>query len=108
MRPGEPSSEIKKRVNRARKIQTERYKRRKNVRCNALMGSRDIRKYCSLDDASQRLLETAVEKMGLSARAYTRILKLARTIADLDQITSIKPSHVAEAVQYRRMAARRK
>lgn len=105
-RAGEPSSRIKKRVVRARQGQTERYAHRRNVTCNAQMAPRDIRKYCILDDASHKLLETAVEKLGLSARAYNRILKLARTIADLDESPELKANHVAEAVQYRRINTR--
>ena len=104
--PGEPSRAIKQRVMKARQIQAERYRKRKNITCNTHMSSRDIKKYCALDDDSQKLLEMAVHKLGLSARAYNRILKLARTIADLDESREINSSHVAEAVQYRRMNSR--
>jgi magnesium chelatase family protein len=97
---GEPSKEIKSRVDAARKIQLTRFKGMK-VYCNAQMTNRHIKKFCQIDDASQRLLETAIDKFGLSARAYTRILKVARTIADLDRQENIHPAHLSEAIQYR-------
>jgi magnesium chelatase family protein len=97
---GEPSKEIKSRVDAARRIQLTRFKGMK-VYCNAQMTNRHIKKYCQIDDASQRLLETAIDKFGLSARAYTRILKVARTIADLDAKEDIHPAHLSEAIQYR-------
>ncbi len=67
------------------------------------MGSRHIRKHCDIDDASATLLEAAIDKLGLSARAYNRILKIARTIADLDGATDIRVNHISEAVQYRNL-----
>jgi magnesium chelatase family protein len=97
---GEPSKEIKSRVDAARKIQLTRFKGMK-VYCNAQMTNRHIKKFCQIDDTSQRLLETAIDKFGLSARAYTRILKVARTIADLDNQENIHPAHLSEAIQYR-------
>lgn len=97
---GESSSEIKKRVNQARKIQLNRFKGMK-IYCNAQMGNRHIKKYCEIDEASQKLLETAIDKFGLSARAYTRILKVARTIADLEGEENILSHHLSEAIQYR-------
>lgn len=96
----ESSSDIRKRVTAARNIQTERLKRTK-IYCNAPMGSRHIRKYCKIDDASRGLLETAIEKLGLSARAYNRVLKIARTIADLEGKEDIVSHHISEAIQYR-------
>lgn len=97
---GEPSREIKKRVDQARRIQLERFKGMK-IYCNAQMGNRHIKKFCAIDETSQRLLEVAIDKFGLSARAYTRILKVARTIADLEGMESIQPAHLSEAIQYR-------
>jgi magnesium chelatase family protein len=97
---GESSREMKKRIDLARKVQIERFKGMK-IYCNAQMTNRHIKKYCQIDDASQKLLETAIDKFGLSARAYTRILKVARTIADLEGQENIQPSHLSEAIQYR-------
>jgi magnesium chelatase family protein len=102
-RLGEPSSAIKKRVDQARAVQKERYQRRRKINCNGQMSAKDIKKHCKLDQGSKNMLEAAIERLGLSARAYHRILKLARTIADLDGSFDIKSPHVAEAVQYRRL-----
>lgn len=96
----ESSFDVKKRVDRARGVQKERFKSLK-IFSNAAMASRHIKKFCALDDASKALLEKAVERLGLSARAYTRILKVARTIADLDGAVDINASHLSEAIQYR-------
>ena len=85
----------------ARKEQTERFKNEKYIFANAHMQSREIRRYCRLDEEGQLKLKTAINKLGLSARAYDRILKVSRTIADLDQSERILPEHVAEAIQYR-------
>ncbi|MBT8338949.1 MAG: YifB family Mg chelatase-like AAA ATPase, partial [Desulfatitalea sp.] len=98
--PAESSEEIRKRVTRARSLQSERF-RRARIHCNAQMGSRQIKKYSRIDAASDRLLEGMIDKLGLSARAFNRILKIARTIADMAGEASIATSHVAEAVQYR-------
>jgi magnesium chelatase family protein len=98
--PGEPSREIKKRVDNARKIQLNRFKGMK-IYCNAQMTNRQIKKFCEIDEASQKLLEMAIDRFGLSARAYTRILKVARTIADLEAQVNIQPAHLSEAIQYR-------
>ncbi|NWG01556.1 MAG: YifB family Mg chelatase-like AAA ATPase [Syntrophaceae bacterium] len=97
---GELSKEMKKRIDSARKIQLNRFKGLK-IYCNAQMTNRHIKKFCEIDEASQKLLETAIDKFGLSARAYTRILKVARTIADLENQVNIQPSHLSEAIQYR-------
>jgi magnesium chelatase family protein len=98
---GEPSTVIRERVNRARRMQIERFKDEMKIFCNANMESRDIRKYCVVDDRSQALLGMAIKKQGLSARAYDRILKVARTIADLTGSETIDMGHVAEAIHYR-------
>ena len=97
---GESSESIKKRVNGARSVQQERFRRHK-IYCNAQMPSRLLRRFCQLDGDSQRLLEAAIDKLGLSARAYNRILKIARTIADLAGVETLTSSHIAEAIQYR-------
>lgn len=96
----EPSARIRQRVTAARKRQSERFARTQ-IYCNAQMSTRQIKRYCSIDGASNRLLESAVDKLGLSARAYNRILKIARTIADLEESSAISVDHVSEAVQYR-------
>lgn len=96
----ETSEEIRKRVNKARKIQLERYKGQK-IFSNSELPPALIEKYCKLDNKSRKILEEAFEKLGLSARAYERILKVARTIADLDNSKDIKTNHLAEAIQYR-------
>ena len=96
----ESSEEVKKRVDKARKIQLERFKGEK-IYCNAKMNSRLIKKYCTIDDESEKLIETAFEKFHMSARGYNRILKVARTIADLAGSENIEISHVAEAIAYR-------
>jgi magnesium chelatase family protein len=103
-RQGESSAEIKTRVDQTRLVQKKRYERHSAVFCNGQMGPKDIRKYCVLDAPSTRLLEKSVEQLGLSARGYHRILKIARTIADMDCSESLQAGHVAEAIQYRRMA----
>ena len=98
--PGESSREIKKRIDSARKTQLDRFKGLK-IYCNAQMTNRHIKKFCQIDEASQKLLELAIDKFGLSARAYARVLKVARTIADLEGQESIQPTHLSEAIQYR-------
>jgi len=97
---GESSAEIVKRVEKAREVQRERFRGTK-VHCNAQMTPRQIRKSCEPDAAGHRLLELVTERLGFSARAYTRILKVARTIADLEGNESIRERHLAEAIQYR-------
>jgi len=97
----ETSSDIRTRVINARKIQLKRFTEMKNIFCNGDMGTKEIRQFCSLDSASAELLKMAMTKLGLSARAYDRILKVSRTIADLEQSENILPSHISEAIQYR-------
>lgn len=96
----ENSKEIKNRVNKARKIQIERYKEY-NIYSNAELTPKLIEKFCELNDASKIILEKAFKKLVLSPRAYGRILKVARTIADLDTQAKISPKHLTEAIQYR-------
>ncbi len=98
---GEKSSSIRERVQRARQMQDERFAKTKNVFCNAHMSTKQIRSICKLEQDSLLLLETAMDRLGLSARAYNRILKVSRTIADLAGSEAIKPEHVSEAIQYR-------
>ena len=100
-RKGESSVEIRKRVTAAREIQSERFTDFKNVHYNAQMSVKQIREFCKLSEESLSLLKTAMDKLNLSARAYDRILKVARTIADLANSKSILPDHIAEAIQYR-------
>jgi magnesium chelatase family protein len=98
---GERSEEIRKRVLAAREVQLERFKNDKKVYSNGQMKTRHIKKYCRLESDAQTLLDTAMQKLGLSARAYTRILKLSRTIADLEASVDIQAHHISEAIQYR-------
>lgn len=97
----EPSAKIRERVVKARKIQLERFKDKKNLFCNADMQSKEIRQYCEIDSASEELMKMAITKLGLSARAYDRILKVSRTIADLAGEEKISSAHISEAIQYR-------
>lgn len=99
-RKGEKSEDIRKRVLIAREIQNERYKDL-SISYNAQIGSRELERFCELDDASFNLIKMAMEKLNLSARAYDRILKVARTIADLEESENILSHHVSEAIQYR-------
>ncbi|MFO7883271.1 MAG: YifB family Mg chelatase-like AAA ATPase [Desulfobacteraceae bacterium] len=96
----ESSDEIRKRVEAAKEIQNQRFDKQ-NLTCNAEMDSRHLKKYCPLDKRSASILEAAVDRLGLSARAYSRVLKIARTIADLEKKPDIQYKHVAEAVQLR-------
>jgi magnesium chelatase family protein len=102
---GEPSSVIRQRVNDARTAQLERFQKR-TIHANAQMGAKDIKRYCVVKEEAERLLETAINKLGLSARAYSRVLKVSRTIADLAGSEEIQPAHVAEAIQYRSLDRR--
>lgn len=97
---GESSATIRDRVAKARAIQTERFKN-DNILTNREMSVRHIKKYCALDEAGEKMMKSAVASMGLSARTYHRLLKISRTIADLDGSQNIKPQHLAEALQYR-------
>lgn len=99
----ERSETIRKRVVRAREIQAERFKDIQGVYSNSQMSSSMQRKYCYLDETGGRLLKTAMEMRGLSARAYDRILKVARTIADLDESENIRTDHISEAINYRNL-----
>ena len=98
---GESSEKIRARVIQARGIQVHRFHGRKGLYANADMQSKDIREYCKLDVAGEELLKMAITKLGLSARAYDRILKVGRTIADMAGSTDIRPEHISEAIQYR-------
>jgi magnesium chelatase family protein len=97
----EKSERIRERVIKAREIQAERYKENNGVYANAQMSSKQLKEICVIDTVGKNLLKTAMEKLNLSARAYDRILKVSRTIADLSQSENIKPEHLAEAIQYR-------
>lgn len=100
-RKAESSAEIRKRVSVARNIQTMRFENYQHIHYNAQMSSKLIREFCTLDTISLQLLKTAMERLSLSARAYDRILKVSRTIADLEGASSIASHHIAEAIQYR-------
>jgi magnesium chelatase family protein len=100
-RNSELSSAVRDRVIAARLIQEERYKENDGTHCNAQMNSKQLQNYCQLDESGKTLLKNAMERLGLSARAYDRILKVARTVADLEQSQNIQPQHLAEAIQYR-------
>lgn len=100
-RKAEKSESIRERVIRAREIQTERFKSHEGIYCNAMMSSTKVREVFKIDQAGQLLLKNAMNKLQLSARAYDRILKVARTIADLDNSTELKIEHLAEAIHYR-------
>ena len=98
---GEPSAVIRERVIAARKIQEERFKGYPGIHCNAQMTSKLFRQYCAIDEECQELMKSAMERLGLSARAYDRILKVARTIADLEGCPNIQADHLQEAITYR-------
>jgi len=97
----ESSAKVRERVLRARDIQLERYKGETKLYANAQMPSKLIRKHCAISSEGEKLLETAIHRLGLSARAHDRILKVSRTIADLEMSPSIEPKHLSEAIQYR-------
>lgn len=96
----ETSNEIRARVNKARKIQLKRYKEY-DIFSNSQLSPKLMEKFCKLDNKSKKILEIAFDKLGLSARAYNRILKVSRTIADLEGCETIEDKHLAEAIQYR-------
>jgi magnesium chelatase family protein len=98
---GENSTAIRERVMKAREAQGSRFRGRKGLYCNADMQSKDIKEFCQIDEHGEELLKMAITKLGLSARAYDRILKVSRTIADLAGVERIRPEHVSEAIQYR-------
>ena len=98
---GEPSVLIRERVNRARQVQIERFHGRRGIYSNARMEAKDVRTFCKMDAQGSDLLKMAITKLGLSARAYDRILKVSRTIADLEGVPDIRPEHISEAIQYR-------
>ena len=100
---GESSADIRKRVIAARQIQEQRFKEHKGIHCNAQMTERMIHQYAEPDEAGINLLRTAMERLNLSARAYNRILKVARTIADIEASPDVQPRHLAEAISYRNL-----
>ena len=97
----EPSSSVRERVLKARDIQAKRFEGKEGVYCNAQMGSKLLKEICVINTVGQNLLKTAMDRLNLSARAYDRILKVSRTIADLADSEEIRPEHLAEAIQYR-------
>ena len=103
MKPGEPSEKIRERVIQARQIQEARYKDFKGIHCNAQMTERMLHQFAEPDAASMDMLRMAMERLKLSARAYSRILKVARTIADLDNSENVQSQHIAEAIGYRNL-----
>jgi magnesium chelatase family protein len=100
-RLGEPSAVIQKRVEASRDIQRGRFRKDGDISCNADMRPAEVRQFCQLDETGRLLMKTAMNQLNLSARAYHRVLKLARTIADLAGIEQITTTHLAEALQYR-------
>ena len=102
MPAGESSAVIRQRVIAARKIQEKRFSRNRGVYCNARMGSRELQQYCRLTPASEMLLRQAITRFKLSPRAYDRILKVARTIADLAGVPEVPESAIFEAINYRK------
>ena len=100
-RTSEPSSAVRDRVIKAREIQARRYADKPGVYCNAQIGSKLLKEVCVINTIGQNLLKTAMDRLNLSARAYDRILKVSRTIADLAGSDDIRPEHLAEAIQYR-------
>jgi magnesium chelatase family protein len=98
---GESSEAIRQRVRKARSVQLKRFQGKKGIFCNAHMSTRDIRHFCKLPLAGEELLSHAITRLGLSARAYDRILKVSRSIADLEGTEDIRPEYISEAIQYR-------
>jgi len=98
---GESSSSVRARVQKARNIQEKRFNQLHGIYCNAHMQTRHIKSFCPVDKEGEKLLKDAIERLGLSARAYDRVLKVSRTIADLEGESGISSSHIAEAIQYR-------
>ena len=100
-RKGESSQDIRRRVSKARLVQEKRFDGMRGMFCNADMESREIKEFCAIDQVGSELLKTAMTRLALSARAYDRILKVARTIADLAGSQEMRPEHLGEAIQYR-------
>jgi len=100
-RTGETSAQIRERVVAARRRQQARFKDKPKITCNARMGSRELKQYCALDEPTIELLKFAMADLNLSARAYDRVLKVARTIADLAESENIRSEHISEAIQFR-------
>jgi magnesium chelatase family protein len=98
---GEPSAQIRERVIAARRIQQQRFAAKPKITCNARMATREIKEFCALDEATKELLQNAMAEYNLSARAYDRVLKVARTIADLAGAEKLATEHVSEAIQLR-------
>jgi magnesium chelatase family protein len=105
--PEESSAAVRQRVELARARQRDRFRGRPGLSANAHMTARDLRRYCALSEPVERLLREAVNRLGLSARAYHRILKIARTIADLAGADDLSTTHVSEAIQYRSLDRRK-
>ena len=99
--PGEPSAAIRERVTIAREIQRERFAKNPKTRCNSRMSAQLLKRHCALDEAAEGMMKMAMTELNFSARAYDRILKVARTIADLASSENILADHVGEAIQYR-------
>ena len=97
---GEPSAAIRKRVQVAREVQQQRFEGL-DIHCNAQMRPRELELFCGIDEAGHKLMERVVDTLGMSARTFSRILKVARTVADLDGVEGIQTAHLAEAIQYR-------
>ncbi len=100
-RKGEKSIDIRNRVSKARSLQSNRFKNIKNIHYNAQMEPKQLDQFCKLNNESINLLKIAMDRLNLSARAYDRILRVARTIADLSNDKNLNPNHIAEAIQYR-------
>jgi magnesium chelatase family protein len=99
--PGEPSTAIRERVAAAREIQRERFAKSGKTRCNSRMSAKLLKHHCALDEAAEGMMKMAMTELNFSARAYDRILKVARTIADLANSENILAEHIGEAIQYR-------